>query len=71
MSIATTPTEYVLNETTRTVHKHRPGPAGRRTACGDTRTLNAENLTPISVELATIEDDADRCGRCFEDAGGY
>ena len=63
--------EYVLNETTRTVHKRRSGPAVRHTVCGVTRTLDVENLRPISAELVSTQYDADRCGRCFDGAGGY
>ena len=63
--------EFVINESTRTLHKRRSGSTARHTVCGVTRTLDAERLQPIPGEVATAECDADRCGRCFEDAGGY
>lgn len=63
--------EYVLNETTRTVHKRRIGTGNRHTVCGITRTIDADRLQPISTELVSTEYDADRCGRCFDGVGGY
>lgn len=61
----------VLNETTKTVHKHRREGQGIETPCGVTHLLARDQLRTITVSEAVSEFSADRCGRCFEDAGGY
>lgn len=61
----------VLNETTRTVHRTRPGGSDLQTECGATYHLAPDQLRVTSVERATAEVDAGKCGRCFDDAGGY
>ncbi len=58
----------VLNETTNKIHKHERGRSDFQTTCGATSHVSHEDLRLIPVEQA---DDADRCGRCFEDGGGY
>lgn len=57
----------VLNEVTETVHKHERGQSDFQTTCGAIATVSHDNLRITPVEGAT----ASRCGRCFEDAGGY
>lgn len=61
----------VLNEVTRTVHKHQMGASDFQTACGAIANVAHDNLriTPIDPEIDTT--DASKCGRCFEGAGGY
>lgn len=61
----------VLNETTMTVHKRKPGGADVDTVCGLTFQVNPEQLRTAAVDQATSAYDASKCGRCFEDAGGY
>lgn len=61
----------VLNESTRTVHKHERGGPELHTACGVTYTVHSEKLREIPVEQAVAATNASKCGRCFEDGGGY
>jgi hypothetical protein len=61
----------VLNEHTRTVHKRRTGASDLRTVCGVARTLDSDQLRTVPLRRASVESDVTRCGRCFEDAGGY
>jgi len=61
----------VLNETTRTVHKHEAGGSDFETECGATHRLSPDNLNVVSVTSASSATGVDRCGRCFDDAGGY
>lgn len=61
----------ILNEYTNTVHKHETGTADLHTPCGVTHNINPDQLRAISVHQATTEYDANKCGRCFEDGGGY
>jgi hypothetical protein len=61
----------VLNETTRTVHELRAEEPRLRTECGVANHLEGEQLRKVSVDRATRELDASKCGRCFDDAGGY
>lgn len=61
----------VLNEYTKTVHKHEPGASDLDTVCGASYNLTVEQLRAISVTQATADYDADKCGRCFDDGSGY
>jgi len=61
----------VLNETTRTVHKPRMGGRALQTECGVAYHVAPDRLRTTSVERATTELGATKCGRCFEDGGGY
>ncbi len=61
----------VLNERTRTVHKHETGATALHTTCGVTFDLDPDKLREIPVEQAATEYDARRCGRCFDGVGGY
>lgn len=61
----------VLNETTKTVHKHEIGKPNLQTMCGLTYHVAREQLRRTSVESATTEFNATKCGRCFDGAGGY
>lgn len=63
--------DAVLNETTRTVHKPRVGGRDLQTECGVAYLVAPDQLRTTSIERATAELDATKCGRCFEDAGGY
>jgi hypothetical protein len=59
----------VLNETTGMVH--REGTAGGRTACGAATHLDGDRLRSLRLDRALEEYDASKCGRCFDDGGGY
>ena len=61
----------VLNTTTMTVHKQEIGAAALQTECGHTHHVDPERLRTIRIERATEDLDASKCGRCFEDGGGY
>lgn len=61
----------VLNETTKTVHKHEIGKTELQTECGLTHHVAPDQLQTTSVEQATADFDARKCGRCFEEGGGY
>mgnify|MGYP000135464675 FL=1 len=61
----------VLNERTKTVHKHEPGAPNFHTVCGATYHLAADRLRTVSIERAIADHDADKCGRCFESGNGY
>lgn len=61
----------ILNETSRTIHKHEMGTEDFQTLCGQTYHLDHGQLRMIQVEQATEKFDAEKCGRCFEDGRGY
>jgi hypothetical protein len=59
---------YVINDVTDKVHKQGDGRSELSTACGVTYQMDAERLKMTASEkLPTGE----KCGRCFEDGGGY
>lgn len=62
--------EYLLNETTRTVHKQERGAEGLQAVCGATYHLDPGQLQ-TRVGESTTEPDANKCGRCFDAGGGY
>ncbi len=64
--------EVILNEVTNTVHRQETGRPERRAACGSTFHISHDKLRVVSEaepggEAATTT----KCGRCFEDGGGY
>ncbi len=61
----------VLNQSTNKVHKHEAGTADFRTRCGATSHVSHDDLRLISVDRALEETATNRCGRCFDDGGGY
>lgn len=61
----------VLNETTNKIHKYESGQSDFQTSCGATSHVAHEHLRLITVEQATGDNDVNRCGRCFDDGGGY
>lgn len=63
--------EVVLNEQTRTMHKHRLDGSEYTTACGVTKHITHEDVQRVPFERAASDYDASKCGRCFEDGGGY
>ncbi|MFB6217592.1 MAG: hypothetical protein ABEH77_00175 [Halobacteriaceae archaeon] len=64
-------TRGVLNQATRTVHKREAGPGKYQTVCGHTRHVDPDHLLRTAVETATDDRNATKCGRCFDDGGGY
>lgn len=61
----------VVNVRTQTIHRHERGRAPLVTPCGLTSHVDADRLRRIPIDRATENAEASRCGRCFEDAGGY
>lgn len=62
----------VLNEVTNTIHKQDTEKSDCQTVCGATNHVPQDNLryvTVIEPELKTLN--ASKCGRCFDDGGGY
>ncbi|WP_224333085.1 hypothetical protein [Haloprofundus halobius] len=61
----------VLNEQTKTVHKPNDDHAHRLAACGALFHVSEESTVVVDLATAVDEGGASRCGRCFDDAGGY
>ncbi|QLK25891.1 hypothetical protein HYG81_17715 [Natrinema zhouii] len=61
----------VLNETTNKIHQHESGRSDFQTTCGATSHVAHDHLRLVPVEQAVSDVDANRCGRCFDDGGGY
>lgn len=59
----------VLNEVTRTVHKHKSGSSRCLTACGVSSHLSPDQLRRVPLDRA--KEEFHKCGRCFSDGGGY
>lgn len=62
--------EYLLNETTRTVHKQERGAASPQAVCGATYHLDPGQLQR-RAEQSPNDFEASKCGRCFEGGRGY
>lgn len=63
--------DCILNEVTDTVHKHDLGESGRQTVCGAIAHVSHGQLQRTSLESPGSTTTANKCGRCFEDGGGY
>lgn len=61
----------LINDRTKKVHKLGARLPEPRPECGATRRVDHDDVRVIAVEQAVQADEADRCGRCFADAGGY
>ena len=61
----------LLNEHTSTVHKPRQGTTSNETVCGALRHVPQGHLTFIADDEMQESRGIERCGRCFEGAGGY
>ena len=61
--------ERVLNEVTNTVHKQAIGTSTINTPCGVTYNVADDHLCQISANNLAVT--ATKCGRCFDDGGGY
>lgn len=61
----------ILNEVTNTVHKQQIGTLRLQTPCGIAYTVSEERLRPAAIDQAVANTDTTKCGRCFEDGGGY
>lgn len=64
--------DIVLNKVTNTIHKQETGKSDWQTACGATNHLPQDNLKRVTVVEPALDTlNATKCGRCFDDAGGY
>jgi hypothetical protein len=61
----------VLNEYTGTIHRHRAEKSGLHTECGAAHFVDDDHLETTSLERAITDSDTSKCGRCFDDGGGY
>ncbi|WP_135827842.1 hypothetical protein [Halorussus halobius] len=61
----------LLNEHTGTVHKSRQESPGDEAVCGALRHVSGRHVASVPNDEPRTNDAVDRCGRCFEDAGGY
>ena len=63
--------ERILNTRTKTVHKPNDETNGEATACGSLSHVPQTRTQVVSDEEIRASVAIDRCGSCFEDAGGY
>ncbi len=64
--------KVILNEVTNTVHRHETGRTDCQALCGSTYHISHDRLKAVTaVEPEEVTGSATKCGRCFEDAGGY
>lgn len=61
----------LLNEVTDTIHKHQRGEIDFQTRCGAISHVSHDNFQVTSVEQTIATGDVSKCGRCFDDGGGY
>ncbi len=61
--------DQILNEGTNTVHKQKTGAAPLETPCGITYNVPEDQLRQITTDQLTTT--TTKCGRCFDDGGGY
>lgn len=63
--------QRLVNENTKKVHKAVESEDSLRSVCGAVEHVPSGNLRRIPVEDGGNADTVDKCGRCFEDGGGY
>jgi len=61
----------VLNENTNTIHRQVVSKPAFRTVCGVTYHVPEDNLRMVAIEPQVTATTTSKCGRCFEDGGGY
>jgi len=61
----------LLNDVTETVHRTEGDRGNLRAECGATVHVNADHLSETTLTEAVDGDEVDKCGRCFDDGGGY
>jgi len=61
----------ILNETKQTIHRRVPGADGFHRENGVTYHVDADHLRGARIEGAAGGADVTKCGRGFEDQGGY
>lgn len=63
--------ECVLNEATNTVHRQETGTTYLKTVCGVTYHVSADHLRSAELNPDATTGTTTKCGRCFDDGGGY
>lgn len=61
----------ILNETTMTIHEREAGVGEYQVSCGHLNHVGQENLRITRDPTVTEEPTTSKCGRCFEEGGGY
>jgi hypothetical protein len=61
----------ILNEATNTVHKQEPGTSALQTPCGITYNVPEDQLRQTAIDQLVTNATTSKCGRCFDDGGGY
>lgn len=61
----------ILNEVTNTVHKQKDGTSALHTPCGITYNIPEDQLQQTEVDQIVTTTTTTKCGRCFDDGGGY
>jgi len=64
------PMDGVLNEASNTVHKQEVGKQTLESLCGATNNLSKDQLSQAAIDQL-VSTTTTKCGRCFEDSGGY
>ncbi|WP_247728368.1 hypothetical protein [Halovivax limisalsi] len=59
----------IVNVHTNTIHRASENPVAQRTTCGALRHVPSHHVERLGEDGPPA--DASRCGRCFDDAGGY
>jgi hypothetical protein len=61
----------ILNEATNTLHKQEPGTSAFQTTCGITYNVPEDQLRQTTIDHLVTNTTTSKCGRCFDDGGGY
>lgn len=61
----------VLNEVTNTIHKHKRGESDLQSVCGAISHVSHDSLRITPIDPTYNGPTASKCGRCFDDGGGY
>lgn len=60
----------VLNDFTNTAHRPSHEDSSHPAACGALRHVSSDHIRVLADENES-DGEVDRCGRCFDDSGGY
>lgn len=63
--------QRIINTQTKTIHKPRDEQDSDTAECGSLKHVPRGRTRIVSDDAIRTEDAVDRCGSCFEDAGGY
>jgi hypothetical protein len=61
----------LLNEATNTVHRQSLNERKLHSTCGVTYNVPKDHLRQVAIEREVTATTTSKCGRCFEDGGGY